>query len=58
MKKTLRDCPDFYKNQISFYLDGVSFIHKFNPMQDACQTKSRVWRKRGEGLQLTARGSK
>jgi predicted DNA-binding protein YlxM (UPF0122 family) len=58
MKKTLRDCPDFYKNQISFYLDGVSFIHKFNPMKDVCQTKSRVWRKRGEGFQLTSRGSK
>ena len=58
MKKTLRQCPDFYVNHISFYLDGVSFIHKFNPMKDACQTESRVWRKLGEGLQLTAKGSK
>ena len=58
MKKILRECPDFYVNHISFYLDGVSFIHKFNPMKDACQTESRVWRKLGEGLQLTAKGSK
>lgn len=36
----------------------MSFIHKFNPKKDACQTNSRVWRKRGDGLQLTARGSK
>jgi hypothetical protein len=42
MKKTLRKCPDFYVNHISFYLDGVSFIHKFNPMKDARLTKSRV----------------
>ena len=55
---TLRQCPDFYVNHISFYLDGVSFIHKFNPMKDACQTESRVWQKLGEGLQLTAKGSK
>lgn len=48
MRKTLRDIPDFYENHISFYLDGVSFIHKFNPMRDACQTKS----------QCTAKGSK
>ena len=27
-------------------------------MKDACQTESRVWRKLGEGLQLTAKGSK
>ncbi len=27
-------------------------------MKDARQTKSRVWRKLGEGLQLTAKGSK
>ena len=27
-------------------------------MRDACQTKSRVWRKPGEGLQYTAKGSK
>ena len=58
MKKTLRKCPDFYVDHISFYLDGVSFIHKFNPMKDARQTKSRVWRKLGEGLQLTAKGNK
>lgn len=59
MRKTvLSHSPDFYSHHISFYLDGVSFIHKFNPMKDACQTKNKVWRKAGEGLQLTARGSK
>lgn len=51
MKRVLRSHPDFYTNHVAFYLDGVSFIHKFNPMSDACTTKGRVWRRRGEGLQ-------
>ena len=58
MKNVLCECPNFYVDHISFYLDGISFIHKFNPMKDARQTKSIVWRRLGEGLQLTAKGSK
>lgn len=58
MKNVLKSYPDFYTKHIAFYLDGVSFIHKFNPMKDACRTRARVWRRRGEGLKLTAKGSK
>ena len=58
IRTILRALPDFYQSNISFYLDGVSFVQKFNPMRDACQTRSRVWRKPGEGLQYTAKGSK
>ena len=50
---------DFWTNEASFYLDGVSFIHKFNPMRTATTTgMARVWRKKGEGLMLTGKGSK
>ena len=58
MRKILHDSPDFYKTHIAFHLDSVPFIHKYNPMRDPCQTKSRVWRKHGEGLQLTTKGTK
>ena len=57
-KKLLKDCPKFYPHDISFYLDGVSFIHKYNPLKTVLQPKSRVWRKRGEGLEITSKGSK
>ncbi|CAB4014237.1 Hypothetical predicted protein, partial [Paramuricea clavata] len=50
--------PDFYTTHLAFYLDGVSFIHKNDPRKAAIQPKSRVWRKRGEGLSFTAKGSK
>ena len=43
---------------MSFYLDGVFLIHKFTPMKDAGQTKSRVWQLLSERLQLTAKRSK
>jgi transposase len=58
MKFILQSEPDFYTNHLAFYLDGVSFIHKNDPRKAAIQPKSRVWRKRGEGLSFTAKGSK
>ena len=58
MKKKLQENPDFFKDEVAFFLDGVSFVHKYNPYSDAVVAKSRVWRKKGEGLQITAKGSK
>ena len=58
MKRELSRNPDFFKHDIAFYLDGVSFVHKHNPLQAAAGTKSRIWRKKNEGLQFTAKGSK
>lgn len=58
MRSLLKDNPTFYTHHIAFYLDGVSFIHKYNPKNEACRPKSRVWRKKGEGLSITARGTK
>lgn len=58
MKFILQTQPDFYTNHLAFYLDAVSFIHKNDPRKAAIQPKSRVWRKRGEGLSFTAKGTK
>ena len=58
MRRELSGNAHFFKHDIAFYLDGVSFVHKQNPVQAAAGTKSRIWRKKNEGLQFTAKGSK
>lgn len=58
MKRQLSSNPNFWKEDIAFYLDGVSFVHKRNPLNNSASPKARVWRKQGEGLQITAKGSK
>ena len=49
-----------WTDTIVFYLDGVSFIYKTNPMDQARAPKGRVWRKKSEGLRqgCLAKGSK
>ena len=42
--------PNVWTDSIAFYLDGVSFVHKTNPMDQARAPKGRVWRKKSEGL--------
>ena len=58
MKRELARNSEFFKDEVAFYLDGVSFVHKQNPLQATIGTKSKVWRKKGEGLKFTAKGSK
>ena len=58
MKRELAVNPDFYNHEVAFYLDGVSFVHKNNPTMSSLGQNTRVWRKKGEGLQFTAKGSK
>lgn len=59
VKKFVAQNAHFWTNEVSFYIDGVSFVHKFNPMRNATTTgMARVWRKKGEGLILTGKGSK
>ena len=50
--------PAFWTDDVLMYLDEVSFVHKRNPCADALAPAARVWRTPGEGLQLTAKGSK
>ena len=50
---------NFWAENISFYLDGVSFIHKYSPADQAWAPSGRIWRKEEEGLAFgcTAKGS-
>ena len=60
-KKMLKEHEDgFWKNGVTFYLDGTSFVHKRNPADQARAPKGRVWRKRNEGLKqgCTSKGKK
>ena len=57
-KKLLSTSPNFFTRSIAFYLDGVSFVHKTRPLSNALAPRGRVWRKRSEGIQVTAKGSK
>ena len=41
---------NIWKRGIAFYLDGASFVHKYNPMDQARAPRTRVWRKKSEGL--------
>ena len=49
-----------WKKGIAFYLDGTSFVHKMNPLDQARAPKTRIWRKKSEGLQrgCLAKGQK
>ena len=42
--------PNVWTDSIAFYPDGVSFVHKTNPMDQARAPNGRVWRKKSEGL--------
>ena len=50
---------DVWTKDVCFYLDGVSFVHKFNPWDQARAPKGRAWRQRSEGLETgcTSKGS-
>ena len=37
---------DVWSKQIAFYLDGVGFVYKRNPMDQALAPRGRVWRKK------------
>ena len=48
-----------WTEKVAFYLDGASFIHKYNPADQARAPKGRIWRKAEEGLRIgcTSKGS-
>jgi hypothetical protein len=49
---------EFWTEGISFYFDGVGFVHKTNPHNEARSSGARNWRKAGEGLVYTSKGKK
>jgi len=48
----------FWTDRISFYMDATGFQFKTNPLDQARAPKAREWRKRSEGLTMTAKGKK
>ena len=57
-REALKKEDDYWTKEIAFYLDGVSFVYKGNPLSDVIKPKGRIWRKRSEGLQLSTKGNK
>ena len=49
-----------WTHDIAFYLDGTAFAYKRNPLDQARAPKSRVWRKKSEGMDYgcTSKGKK
>lgn len=41
---------DIWTNKVAFYLDGVGFVYKRNPRDQALAPSGRVWRTKHEGL--------
>jgi hypothetical protein len=50
MKRCMNQNKSFWKDEVAFYLDGVSFVFKHNPLNSAIAPKARVWRKMSEGF--------
>ena len=60
-KKMKREfSSNVWKEDINFFLDGVSFAYKRHPLDQGSSPKGRIWRKPGEGLDYgcTAKGKK
>jgi len=59
-RKMSKRPANFWCDGVAFYLDGVSFVHKRNPLDQAIAPKSRIYRKKGEGLAFgcTSKGKK
>jgi len=51
--------PQIWTDEICFYLDGVSFWYKTNPVAEAKTQRGKIWRQHNEGLNplCTAKGS-
>lgn len=63
--KFAKDCvkkypPHFWSDSIAFYLDGVTFVYKTNPYEQAISAGSKTWRKKSQGITRgsTAKGKK
>ena len=49
---------NFFTQGISFYFDGVGFVHKTNPWYASQNNSTMGYRLKNEGLQLTSKGKK
>ena len=57
--KVIKFLPEgFWREEISFYFDGVRFTDKTNPLGEACAAGAMTWRKPSEGIASTTKGKK
>jgi len=49
---------EFWTSDVTFYFDGVGFVHRDNPYNEARTVSSMAWRKPGEGLKITTKERK
>ena len=47
-------CPDVWKKDMCFFLDGTSLTYKRNPLDQALAPQGRVWRKKARGWPMDA----
>ena len=47
-----------WSDTVLLYLDGVSFVYKSNPYKEAVSAQGKVYRRKNEGLRVTAKGTK
>lgn len=57
-KVLTRLTSEFWKEGVSFYLDGVGFVHKTNPSEQARYNGNMAYRLKSEGLALSSKGKK
>ena len=59
-RKCKKVSDSLWKDGISFYLDGTSWVHKTNPNRHVRTARTRMWKKKGESLHkdCTAKGKK
>ena len=48
----------FWSDKVLLYLDGDSFAYKSNPYKEAVSAQGKVYRRKNEGLRVTAKGTK
>ena len=61
--KSFKQCIKFadfelWVDIVSFYFDGVTFYHKYNPFNEAVQPKVKIWQKCSESLSITCKEKK
>ena len=47
----------FWEEGVGFYLDGASFTHKINPLDQARASRALAWRKPGQGFDFGFTGN-
>jgi len=58
-KEMRNKSTSYWRNNVAFYFDAVSFVYKTNPLRESTCPKGKIWRRKDEGLApyCTSRGT-